>query len=86
MKVEIFYSPGCAACVDAYGKLRAAAQEAVRNLDWREVSVLDHLDRAVELGVMTLPSIVVDRELVFTSIPTVKQLRDALIARNRGRT
>ncbi len=86
MKVEIFYSPGCVACVDAHAKLRSAAQEAVKNLDWREVSVLDHLDQAVELGVMTLPSIVVDGELVFTSMPTVKELRDALIARNRGRT
>jgi thioredoxin 1 len=86
MKVEFFYSPGCAACVDTHAKLRSAAQEAVKNLDWREVSVLDHLDQAVELGVMTLPSIVVDGELVFRSMPTVKQLREALIARNRGRT
>jgi len=86
MKVEIFYSPGCVACVDAHAKLRSAAQKAVKNLDWREVSVLDHLDRAVELGVMTLPSIVVDGELVFTSMPTVKELRDALIARNSGST
>ena len=86
MKVEIFYSPGCAACVDAHATLRSAAQEAVKNLDWREVSILDHLDQAVDLGVMTLPSIVIDGELVFTSMPTVKQLRDALIARNRART
>ena len=86
MKVEIFYSPGCAACVDAHAKLRSAAREVVKDLDWREVSVLDHLDHAVELGVITLPSIVVDGELVFTSMPTVKELRVALIARSRGRT
>jgi glutaredoxin len=85
MKVEMFYTPGCSECVAAHAKLRTAAQAAVKDLEWRELSVLDNLDRAVGLGVMTLPSIVVDGELVFTSLPTVTQLRAALIGRNRGR-
>ena len=85
MKVELFHTPGCSECVAAHAKLHTAAQEVVKDLEWRELSVLDHLDHAAELGVMTLPSIVVDRELVFTSMPTVAQLRDALIKRNRGR-
>jgi len=86
MKVEMLYTPGCPECIAAHAKLRTAAQEAVKDLEWREVNVLDHLDHAVELGVMTLPSIVVDGELVFTSMPTAAQLRDALIERTRGRT
>ena len=73
MKVELFHTPGCSECVGAYTRLRTAAQEVVKGLEWREVNVLDDLDHAVELGVMTLPSIVVDGELVFTSMPTVKQ-------------
>jgi glutaredoxin len=85
MKVEMFYTPGCSECVAAHAKLRSAAQEAVKDLEWREISVLDDLDHAVELGVITLPSVVVDGELVFTSMPTVVQLRDALIERNGGR-
>ena len=85
MKVEMFYTPGCPECVSAQAKLRIAAQEVVKDLEWRELNVLDDLDHAVELGVMTLPSIIVDGELVFTSMPTVTQLRDALIDRNRGR-
>ena len=82
----MLYTPGCPECIAAHAKLRTAAQEAVKDLEWREVNVLDHLDHAVELGVMTLPSIVVDGELVFTSMPTAAQLRDALIKRTRGRT
>jgi thioredoxin len=82
MKVEIFHAPGCTECVAAHAKLRAAAQEAVKDLEWRELNVLDDLDYAVELGVISLPSIVVDGELVFTSTPTVTQLRQALIERN----
>jgi glutaredoxin len=85
MKVEIFYTPGCSECVAAHAKLRTAAREAVKDLEWRELNVLDDLDYAVELGVITLPSIVVDGELVFTSMPTVAQLREALIKRNGGR-
>ena len=81
MKVEIFYTPGCSECVAAHAKLRATAQDAVKDLEWLELNVLDELDHAVELGVITLPSIVVDGELVFTSMPTVTQLREALIER-----
>ena len=84
MKIELFHTPGCAACVEARADLRAAAEAAVEEVEWRELNVLDDLDRAVELGVITLPSIVVDGALVFTSIPTTKQLREALIARNKA--
>ncbi len=78
MKVEMFYTPGCSECATAHAELRTAAQEAVENLEWRELNVLDELDYAVELGVITLPSIAVDGELVFTSMPTVAQLLEAL--------
>ena len=83
MKVELFYNPGCSACGDRQAELRTAAQEAIKDIEWRETNVLDSLDHAVELGIMTLPSIVIDGEVVFTSMPTVVQLRKALIERNR---
>jgi hypothetical protein len=85
MKVEVFYTPGCAACVAQHDELRAAARRAIRDLDWREINILDNVDQAVELGVLTLPSVVIDGELVFTSMPTVAQLRKALIERSGGR-
>jgi len=85
MKVEMFYTPGCPDCVAAHARLRTTAQEAVKNLVWRELNVLDELDYAVELGVLTLPSIAIDGKLVFTSMPTVAQLRTALIERSKGR-
>jgi thioredoxin 1 len=78
MKIEIFYTAGCSECVAAQAKLRTVAQESVQDLEWRELNVLDELDYAVELGVLTLPSIAVDGDLVFTSLPTVAQLREAL--------
>ncbi len=86
MKIELFYTPGCSECVAAHAKLRAIAQELVKDLEWRELNVLDDLDYAVELGVPTLPSIAVDGELVFTSMPTVAQLREALRKRTGANT
>ena len=84
MKIELFHTPGCPACVAANAELRAAAQEALKDVEWRDVNVADNLDRAVELGVLTLPTIAIDDELVFTSMPTAAQLREALRARRKG--
>lgn len=86
MKIEMFYTPGCSACVAQHDELRAAAQAAVTDVEWHDVNVLDNIDRAVDVGVLTLPSIVIDGALAFTSIPTVAQFHKTLVERNRGRT
>jgi thioredoxin 1 len=78
MKVELFFTPGCNRCAAAQAELKATAQRAVRNLVWRDVDALDELDYAVELGVLTLPAVAIDGKLVFSSLPTPDQLRDAL--------
>ena len=81
MKVELFHAPGCSRCAAAREDLKAAAQTAVRELEWREVNVLDEMDYAVDHGVLSLPAIVVDGELVFSSLPTPQQLRAVLTRR-----
>ena len=79
MVVELFHAPGCKKCEQAQADLKAVALRAVDGLEWRELNVLDALDYAVELGVLTLPAIAIDRKLVFTALPTPEQLRKALI-------
>jgi len=81
MKVELFYTPGCEKCADNKDKLRTVATELVPDLVWRELNVLDELDYAVEVGVITLPSIAIDGEVLFSSLPTCRQLRRELIKR-----
>ena len=81
MKVELFYTPGCENCADNKDKLRTVATELVPDLVWRELNVLDQLDYAVEVGVITLPSIAIDGEVLFSSLPTCRQLRRELIKR-----
>lgn len=82
MKVELFYSPGCSQCAAARESLKATAERTVTGVEWHELNVLEDLDHAVELGVLTLPAVVVDGELLFSSLPTPHQLRDALIRRS----
>lgn len=82
MKVELFHAPGCSRCAAAREDLKAAARTAVTELEWREINVLDEMDYAVDHGVLSLPAIVVDGELVFSSLPTPQQLRAALSRRS----
>ena len=64
--------------------MKAAATQQAPDLTWREVNVLDELDYAVELGVLTLPAVVIDGELVFASLPSPLELRDAIAQRQAG--
>lgn len=80
--VEVFSSPGCSKCGHAKAVLRKLADElAGGEIQWREVNIIDEMDHAVDLGVMSTPSIAIDGELVFTSLPSAKKLRTELQAR-----
>ncbi len=79
MKIEIFSSPGCAKCGHAKDVLRKVAEEVGGGrIEWREVNVLDDMDYAVRLGVLSTPAIAVNGELVFTALPSEKKLRRTL--------
>ena len=66
MKIELFYTPGCEKCAGAREDLKAAAEEVIPGVTWRELNALDELDYAVELGVATFPAIAIDGEVVFS--------------------
>ena len=85
MKIELLYSPGCKQCDAARSGLKAAAGQACADgpLVWTELNVLDHLDYAVELGVLTLPAIAIDGKLVFASLPSPRELSAELSNRTR---
>ena len=81
MKVELIYAPGCAECMTAKSALQSTAEAAVGGVEWREINVLEALDYAVELGVLTLPALAIDGTLVFAALPTPAQLREELLRR-----
>ena len=78
MKIEIFAAKGCQKCEASQAELREIALDMVPVVEWRLVNVLDELDYAVGLGILSLPSVAIDGEVVFTSLPTEKQLRAVL--------
>lgn len=82
IKVEVFSSPGCSKCGHAKEVLRKLAQElGGEKIQWREVNILEELDHAVELGVLSTPSIAINNDLIFTSLPSAKKLRSELLSR-----
>jgi thioredoxin 1 len=85
LKIELISSSGCKECVQAREELKAVATEVAQgSLQWRDVNVLDELDYAVSLGVLTLPAMAVNGKLAFPSLPTPEQLRTEIV-RHLGR-
>ena len=78
INVEVFSSPGCGKCGHAKEVLRKIAQEMGGEIAWREVNILEELDYAVRLGVMSTPAIAMNGKLVFTALPSAAKLRLAL--------
>lgn len=79
IKVEVFSSPGCGKCKQSINILKALAEEIGHDkVMWREVNILEEMDYAVALGVMSSPSIAIEGELVFSSLPSAGKLRSAL--------
>ncbi len=78
--IEIIAAPGCEKCAAARGELRAVAASVLgaENMVWRDVNVLDELDYAVTLGVLSMPAVAVNGALKFSALPTAEQLRTAL--------
>lgn len=82
VKIEVFSTPGCSRCERARERLKAIAYEfGAHAVSWREVNVLEELDYAVALGVLTPPSMAIDGEIVFATLPTPAQLRKELARR-----
>lgn len=78
--IEVIAAPGCRKCAGVQDELRALASSVLGedNLVWREVNVLEELDYAVALGVLTMPAIAVNGELRFPSLPPPEQFTAVL--------
>lgn len=85
IQVEVFTAPGCGKCGRAKHVLQAVVEQmADAGVSWREVNILDEMDYAVRLGVLSTPALAIDGDLVFTSLPSEKKLRQALEQRLEG--
>ncbi len=77
--VEVFSSPGCSKCSHARELLKKIAIEKGEDcICWREVNILEELDYAVSLGVLSTPAIAINGQLIFTGLPSVRKLQSVL--------
>ncbi len=84
IKVEVFSSPGCSKCGHARELLKKIAiEKGEHKLVWCEVNILEELDYAVQLGVLSTPAIAIDGELIFTGLPSARKLLSVLEQRIR---
>lgn len=74
INIEVFSAPGCSKCAEAKALLEKIVAESGRDCSWRDVNILDELEYAVELGVLSAPAIAIDGKLVFTSLPSATAL------------
>ena len=82
MKVEMLSIPGCSKCAQSREALKAVVEVFGHDkVTWHEVNVVDDIDYAVELGVVAPPSLAIDGELVFPSLPTATKLKNELTRR-----
>ncbi len=79
IKIEVFTAPGCGKCGKAKDVLKEAVDKISDNrFSWREVNILEEMDYAINLGVLSTPAIAIDGKLVFTALPSVKKLSQVL--------
>ena len=79
IKVELFAAPGCTRCARAKEQLQRIVEDIGSDrLKWRAIEVLDEIDYAVAIGVLSTPAIAIEGELVFTALPSSTTLRRSL--------
>src|SRR5439155_23821146 len=75
MTVEVFATPGCSKCAQSREALQAVVESFGQDkVTWREVNIVDEIEYAVDLGIVVPPSIAIDGELVFPTLPTANKL------------
>lgn len=71
VSLELFYSPYCPRCRKAREQVRSfAATWPAERLRFRELDVLQELDRAVAVGVSQTPALAIDGRLIAGPVPS----------------
>jgi thioredoxin 1 len=80
--IEVLTATGCDRCLEAHALVKSVTEEIDDDqVRCHTVNVLDHLDYAVALGVLSTPAIAINGTLVFTKPPSARKLRAAIEAR-----
>jgi glutaredoxin len=78
-RVQVLSTPGCAGCARAKQMIADALAEHPE-LDWEEIDLTEQPDLAARYGIMSVPAIVIDGTLEFTTVPKPDALHAKIAA------
>lgn len=78
-RVQVLSTPGCSGCARTK-QLIADTLAEFPELDWEEIDLTEQPDLAGRYGIMSVPAIVIDDTLAFTTVPKPDALRAKIAA------
>ena len=78
-RVQPLSTPGCAGCVHTKHMI-ADVRAKFPELDWEEIDLTEQPELAARYGIMSVPAIVIDGTLEFTTVPQPDALRTKIAA------
>ena len=76
--VEDFMSPGCVGCPVVKEMLKSLSEELSGEITVEEIDITVDTTRAVQYGIMSVPSIAINGELKFMGVPKKEELKKVL--------
>ncbi|MBL4608834.1 MAG: thioredoxin family protein [Pseudomonadales bacterium] len=77
--VEVLTASGCGRCLKAKSLVKDVIHELNdANIQYREINVVEEIDYAVSLGILSTPAIALNNELVFAALPSKAKLQQAI--------
>lgn len=78
-RVQVLSTPGCAGCAHAKQMVADVLTE-YPEFDWEEIDLTEQPELAARYGIMSVPAIVIDGTLEFTTVPKPDALRTKIAA------
>ncbi|MBL4865600.1 MAG: thioredoxin family protein [Pseudomonadales bacterium] len=77
--VEVLTASYCSRCQKAKSLVKDVISEFDEaNIQYREINVVEEIDYAVSLSILSTPAIALNNELVFAALPSKAKLQQAI--------
>ena len=84
ISIELFSSPACGKCDQVKKKLQKIADKSGGTVDFSIINILEQMDYALELGILSTPSIAINGKLEFIGLPPMDKLQQILDRESDG--
>jgi len=74
VEIKLLTSPGCSACKASKDKIKNVLSK-FKDLNVKEIDILEHPDVVIKYNIMSTPVIVIDEKVAFTGVPDEDELK-----------